>query len=162
MEGLPQSTLVESSRYFLRVDGQTTAVQVHKAIKDYCDYVNIFEDARLQMAETCLAFLDRRFFALRCSSKEEYDARKQENPFYEYAPERRFLGPISPVSMATLLNRRLFVNSVAVALHEDLQDLRLWNWHNDNTWKTLSDSNRPVLWPIHLLTYFDLQQTADW
>ena len=170
---LSQSTLVESSRYFLSVDGQTTAVQVHKAIKDYCDYANVFEDAHLQMAETCLAFLDRRFFALRCSSKEEYDTRKQENPFYEYAArhwgfhmkragERRFLGPTSPVSMATLLNRRLFVNSVAVALHEDLQNLRMWNWHNDNTWKGLSDSDRPVLWPIHLLTYFDLQQTADW
>ncbi|KAL8701179.1 MAG: hypothetical protein Q9201_005048 [Fulgogasparrea decipioides] len=172
VERLSQSTLVESSRYFLIVDGQTTAVQVHKAIKDYCDYANVFEDAHLQMAETCLAFLDRQSFPLRCSSKEEYDARKQENPFYEYAArhwgfhlkgagERRFLGPTSPVSMATLLNRRLFVNSVAVALHEDLQNLRMWNWHDD-TWKGLSDLARPVLWPIHLLTYFDLHQTADW
>lgn len=170
---LPQNKLVESSRYFLTVDKQTTAVQVHKAIKDYCDYANVFEDAHLQMAKTCLAFLDRRFFALRCSSKEEYDARKQENPFYEYAArhwgfhmkragERRFLGPTSPVSMATLLNRRLFVNSVAVALHEDLQNLRMWNWNNDNTWKGLSDLTGPVLRPIHLLTYFDLQQMADW
>ncbi|KAL8778577.1 MAG: hypothetical protein Q9213_007354 [Squamulea squamosa] len=172
VERLSQSTLVESSRYFLVVDGQTTAVQVHKAIKDYCDYANVFEDAHLQMAETCLAFLDRRSFALRCSSKEEYDVRKQENPFYEYAArhwgfhlkgagERRFLGHTSPVSMTTLLNRRLFVNSVAVALHEDLQNLRMWNWHDD-TWKGLSDLARPVLWPIHLLTYFDLHQTADW
>ncbi|KAI4263305.1 MAG: hypothetical protein L6R42_001543 [Xanthoria sp. 1 TBL-2021] len=172
VERLPRSTLLESSRYFLKVDNQTTAVQVHKAIKDYCDYANIFEDAHSQMAEICLAFLDRRFFALRCSSKEEYDTLKQENPFYEYAArhwgfhmkragERRFLGPTSPVSMATLFNRRLFVNSVAVALHEDLQNLRMWNWLHD-TWKGLSDSARPVLWPMHLLIYFDLQQTADW
>lgn len=172
VERLSQSRLVESSRYFLRVDGQTSAVQVHKAIKDYCDYANVFEDAHLQMAESCLAFLGQRSFDLRCSSKEEYDARKQENPFYEYAArhwgfhmkragERKFLGPTSPVSMATLLNRRLFVNSVAVALHEDLQNLRMWNWYDD-TWKGLSDPACPVLWPIHLLTYFDLQQTADW
>ena len=173
VERLPQRKLVESSRYFLRVDGQTSAVQIHKAIKDYCDDANVFEDAHLQMAETCLAFLGQRFFDLRCSSKEEYDARKEKNPFYEYAArhwgfhmkragERKFLGPTSPVSIATLLNRRLFVNSVAVALHEDLQNFRMWNWFNDDTWKGLSDSAYPVLWPIHLLTYFDLQQTADW
>lgn len=173
VQRLTQSVIIEASRFFLRVDNGDVTVPGHDAIKDYCDKANIFEDAHYQMAETCLAFLDRRFFSLRCTSKAEYDHRCRENPFYQYAArhwglhmkkagERRFLGPTSPISMATLLSRKLFLNSIAVAIHEELQKLRMWNWADHNSWKELRGAHGPVIPPVHLLTYFDLQQTVDW
>lgn len=170
---LSPHVLIKATRYFLRVDEKNGQVGIHKAMKDYCDKANVFEDAHYQMSETCLTFLDRRCFSLQCESKEEYVNRKREHPFYEYAArhwglhmrkagEGRFLGHTSPVSMNTLLNRPMFLNCVAVALHEDLQRYRMWEWHKHDPWRTLRARVHPVLRPSHLLVYFDLQQTLDW
>lgn len=170
---LPQHVLVEATRYFIRVDEKTGQVGVHKAIKDYCDQANLFEDAHHQMAETCLVFLDRRFFQLRSESKLEYDRRRKEHPFFEYssrnwgwhmrkAGEGRFLTQESPVSMRTLLNRPMFLNCIAVALREEFKNYRMWDWHGHDPWKTIRDRVNPVLLPAHLLVYFDLHRTLDW
>jgi hypothetical protein len=170
---LSQETLLDASRHFFRIDREKSLVHVHEPIKDYCDQANVFEDAHYHMAETCLTFLDQRSFPLRSASKEEFEYRKRLNPFYDYAAqhwgfhmkkagEKRFLGPSSPVSMLSLLNRRLFLNCVAVSLHERLQRIRMWRWQNVDSWDLLGDTSRPVVSAVHLLTYFDLHHTLDW
>jgi ankyrin repeat protein len=173
VDKLSKEVLVESTRYFLQVDDTNSHVQINDAFKDYCDQVNVFEDAHYQMAETCLAFLDHRFFSLRSTSEEEFIMRQRENPFYDYAArnwaihmkkagEERFLAPSSPISLLSLLNRRLFLNCIAVAIREDLQRIRMWRWHRVDPWEKLKDTSMPILWPVHLLTYFDLPRTLDW
>jgi ankyrin repeat protein len=170
---LSKEVLVESTRYFLQADDTNSQVQINDAFKDYCDQVNMFENAHYDMAETCLAFLDHRFFSLRSTSEEEFLMRQKEYPFYDYAAknwaihmkragEERFLAPSSPICMLSLLNRRLFLNCIAVAIREDLQRIRMWSWYGVDPWKALKDTSKSVLQPVHLLTYFDLPRTLGW
>jgi ankyrin repeat protein len=172
-ESMTMEFLIECSCRLLRVDDRTNLVHVDKAIKNYCHGSNDFRDAHYDIAEVCLVYLDRMSFSLRCSSEEKHSARKREHMFYDYAArfwgfhvgragEKLFIGPTSPVSLLTLLSRKLFLNAVASALHEDLQGLRMWNWIGHDTWKACKDVKKAVLQPMHLLTYFDLPRIADW
>lgn len=170
---LTTNFLIECSCQVLKVDDRSGTVQVDEAIKSYCHNSEKFSRAHYEIAEICLGFLDRMSFSLRCNSKDEYLARREQYSFYDYAArfwgfhvgsagENLFIGSTSPVSLFTLLNRTLFLNAVAAAIHEDLQNLRMWNWAGNDTWKATQDVAKPVVPPMHLLTYFNLPRMADW
>ncbi|KAF2114926.1 hypothetical protein BDV96DRAFT_646792 [Lophiotrema nucula] len=173
VNALTTGFLIECSYRLLKIDDRTGMVQVDEAIKNYCNTSDKFDRAHYEIAEICLSFLDHMSFSLRCKTKDECLARKQEHPFYDYAArfwgyhmimagENLFIGPSSPVSLFTLLNRKLFLNTVAAAIHEQLSNLRMWDWAGNDTWKAMADGAEPVLWPMHLLTIFGLSRIADW
>lgn len=174
VELLTTDFLIDCSCQLLKVDNQSNTVQLDEAIKGYLVASNDATLIHYELAEVCLGFLDQMSFQLRSKSKAEYFSRRQEFPFYEYAArywgfhlgragEIRFIGPNATIPLLTLFRRKLFLNVVAVVLHEDFGNARTWDWRND-TWKELGDqyASDPVVWPMHLITYFDLPRVADW
>lgn len=172
---LTTELLIDSSCGSLTVSEEGGIVQIDDALKYRCTHADIFDSAHKDIAEICLAYLDRRFFELKCTSRAELVHRKEQYPFYEYAAcfwgrhvkhagETPFLRDSSPISMRTLLSRTLFLNTVATALHETFQriEFRLWNWDGHDTWKVLQNPKEPVLWAPHLLAYFGLADTISW
>jgi Asp-tRNA(Asn)/Glu-tRNA(Gln) amidotransferase C subunit len=164
--------LVECSCRLLRVDERNGIVHVDEAIKSYCTRSGMFDTAHYEIAEICLTFLDRMSFQLRCRNKEEHDLRRQEFPLYLYAArywafhmreagESLFLNISAPVPLYTLLNRKLFCDAIASALHEDLPP-QLWNWAGQDTWQVMKVSKSPTLPAVHLLAYLNLPLTFDW
>lgn len=182
--------LLDSSCGILEIDDKEGKVLLDEAIKDHCRETKVFPSAHYDLATICLTYLDHRFFSMRINSRQQHAARKEQFPFFGYAGrywgvhvreagETRFLKPSAPVSLASLLGRKLFLDIAAVSLHHDLQTLRMWDWAGHDSWRELTDLPRadyltqvngkpvrhtaqPILWPLHLLIFFNLPHLTDW
>ena len=85
-------SLVEATCYFLSIDTDTTTIQVHRAVKDYCEDFGTdieeryFGDVQFEMASICIHYLTLdNLKSGYCTSHSEWQDRVRKNPFLEYA-----------------------------------------------------------------------------
>ena len=175
--------IIESTGYFLNIDRETNTIQVHKAIQDYCDdpenqrrhlkdpQSNV--DPHTQIAKACLQYLDPKIHRVHCTTKGEWQTRKETFPLLEYAAqnwgwhmekgEETLLRPGASgdrhsLSILKLLRESRFLDNVALAMQPTLMDLGMWD---ESSWDVLRGKAGPLLPAIQILTYFNLQDTAD-
>ena len=176
--------LTESTCYFLHVDQESTKVQVHKAVRDFCDYMEstnnksghyFYEpktdlDPNTQLAKACLRCLAS--VKERCSSKADWESLVIEYPFLPYAAQNWGLhvhkGNESLLeSEATkairkdlfkLLQSNPFLNLTTISMEQQLRSLIPWD---DRMWDLIANGGEPIFSALHFLALSNLANTAE-
>ena len=148
--------------------GETATVQVHKAVRDYCDKNETsFGKPHVEIAKVCLQYLDPRNLKEDCTTSEQWQTVKQNHPLAEYAAsnwgwhmakdgEHPLLK--SELNVMRILKDRRFVNLNTMALRTELKAAALLN---DAVFDILKQSRQPIMSPLHLLAYFNLCDTLE-
>ncbi|KAL8776687.1 MAG: hypothetical protein Q9213_008175 [Squamulea squamosa] len=179
-----QQHLLESTCYFLSIDSNST-IKVHKALRDFCSRLGVlrrkeyFGEVQVEMVRACLHYLTRPNLQGPCGSKANWETRKKENPFFEYAVqfwgyhlkkcESDFLdkAPDCRLLLDVLQNDDI-VASVSQAMQPRLQQDGLARYQDASPSYALPgeewlkiEQNGYHIPALHLLAYFNLHQCCD-
>ena len=168
--------IVEATGYFLSVDEQNARIQVHKAVQEFCDNYDFedddFQNPHTELAKICLRYMDSKNIRESCLSKEEWQIRVEKYPLLDYAThnwgwhmgkegeallEEQSQGGNS-VSVVRLLKETRFLNYMAFALDDIKPGEDMWN---SLDWELLKQNSGPIVPALHILTYFNLRDTAQ-
>lgn len=172
--------IVESTCFFLSIDKDTSRIEVHKAMKDYCDssggdvQERYFGNPHFELANICLRYLSSDAFPCGPAiSAEQWQNRVKNNPLFLYAAqnwgshivksseETRFLGDNAQFNVIQLIEDNLMTNTIAQALQQPLLSVSTDYALEEQQWVQLNPGEDVLMPALHILIYFKLEKIMN-